>query len=130
MISNIVLIIDDDEEDRDIFEGALKEVNPAFTCKHAYDGKDALEHLQQTILLPDLIFLDLNMPRMGGFECLKNLKESDRLKSIPVIIYSTAKNKQLEDQANLLGAACYIQKPLHYNEIVSCVRTLITEYIN
>ncbi len=130
MLSNIVLIIDDDEDDRQMFAEALQEINPAFTCKQAYDGLHALEHLEKTVLLPDIIFLDINMPRMGGFECLKKIKEILRLNKIPVVIYSTAKTPELEHMAHYLGAACYIQKPLHYNEIVNCVKTIITEYIN
>lgn len=130
MHSNIVLIIDDDEDDRIMFTEALREVNPAFTCKQAYDGIDALEHLEKTILLPDMIFLDINMPRLGGFECLQKIKESSRLKNIPVAIYSTAKDKYLEMKAYKLGAVCFIQKPLHFKEIVNCVRSVITEYIN
>lgn len=130
MHSNIVLIIDDDEDDRQMFAEALNEVNPAFTCKQAFDGIDALDHLEKTILLPDLIFLDINMPRLGGFDCLKKLKESERLKNIPIAIYSTAKDHKLELKAYRLGAVCFIQKPLSFKEIVNCVRSVITEYIN
>ncbi len=130
MLSNIVLIIDDDEDDRQMFAEALKEVNPAFTCKQAYDGIHALEHLEKTVLIPDIIFLDVNMPRMGGLECLKKIKEIPRLNKIPVVIYSTANTPELELMAHRYGAACFIKKPLHYNEIVNCIRTLITEYIN
>lgn len=130
MHSNVVLIIDDDDDDRGFFSEALHEVNPDFICREEIDGRAAIEYLEKTNLLPEAIFLDMNMPRMNGFECLQEIKKSTRLKHIPVAIYSTFHSPDLEKKAYSLGASCYLKKPLHFIEIIDCIRSFITQFRN
>ncbi len=86
----ILMIVDDDKDDRFFFRSAIRKNNPTFECIEAENGVDALEQLRKAEQLPDFIFLDLNMPKMDGRECLKELKKDKTLKKIPVIIYSTS----------------------------------------
>ena len=85
------LIVDDDSDDRDFFCEALGEVMPDSGCYTAINGRRALKALEnKEIDLPDLIFLDINMPVMNGWQLLTKLKETESYGTIPVIIYSTS----------------------------------------
>ena len=86
-----ILIVDDDEDDREMFCEAVNEVSKAITCIHATDGLAALEILSHKNKQAfDLIFLDLNMPGLNGKQCLAEIKKLDKVKDVPVIIYSTS----------------------------------------
>ena len=88
----VCYLIDDDEDDRDFLEMALEEVDPGIRLLSANNAEDALRELRSKEIEPHIIFLDLNMPRIDGWECLKLLKETDHLCDVPVIIYSTSEN--------------------------------------
>src|SRR5687768_10254806 len=86
-----LFIIDDDIEDQEIFMEALKEIDSSIQCFCATNGEEALNQLErEVIILPDLIFLDMNMPKLNGKQVLRELKNTRTLKSIPVIMYSTS----------------------------------------
>lgn len=112
MVQPIFMIIDDDEDDRFFFKEALvsKMLNP-IVCIEANDGEDALTKLLMVRQLPDFIFLDMNMPRMDGRECLKQLKQDDKLKHIPVIMYSTSFSENTIKEFHKLGALNCMIKP-------------------
>ena len=105
-----VLYADDDVDDREMFCEAIKEIDPSIKVVLGKDGEETLKILSVQKDLPDLIFLDINMPRMDGIECLGKIKSDDRLKSIPVIIYSTTSNKGDMTKIALLGASDFILK--------------------
>jgi CheY-like chemotaxis protein len=88
----IILAIDNDPEDIDLFVDAVKEIYPAVTCAAVYSGHEALHFLQETKKLPDIIFLDINMPGMNGKECLLAIRSNPRYHEIPIIMYSTNTN--------------------------------------
>lgn len=107
-----LLIADDDEDDRYFFCEAVKEINPSYEYITAINGEDALHKLRDNPEhLPDYIFLDLNMPLMNGFRCLDELKKDDKLKSIPVVIFSTTSSQKEKDEMLALGAMGFIVKP-------------------
>ena len=112
-----VLLVDDDADDRQFFQEALSEVEPAARFASAVDGIDALEFLKRTDKLPHYIFLDLNMPRMDGRQCLCELKKDPRFSSIPVIIYTTSSQKEEEKETFQLGAVAFFQKPSNFTDI-------------
>jgi CheY-like chemotaxis protein len=89
----ILMIVDDDKDDRFFFCSAIRKNNPSYECIEAENGADALKQLRTTKQLPDFIFLDLNMPKMDGRECLKELKKDETLKKIPVIIWDFLLNR-------------------------------------
>lgn len=106
------LIVDDDSDDTDLFAEAVTAVEPETVCYRAGDGVDALEQLcSSNIDEPDIIFLDLNMPNMNGWECLNRLKSDVQLKDIPVIVHTTSTSTQDRKMAMQLGAICFFTKP-------------------
>ena len=110
--SKTFMIIDDDFEDRNLFCEAVKEINENAKCWAVSNGKDAIiKLLSSSLLLPDLIFLDPNMPGMSGRECLKELKKNIELKNIPIVIYSTSLSQKDIDETRALGAAYFRVKP-------------------
>ncbi len=106
----ILMIVDDDEDDRFFFRSAIRKNNPTFECIEAKNGDDALIQLRKAKDLPDFIFLDLNMPKMDGRECLIELKKDKTLKKIPVIIYSTSDYKVDIKLTKELGADYFLTK--------------------
>jgi CheY-like chemotaxis protein len=112
-------LIDDDEDDREIFSLALSLANPNYTYTTALNGEDALRILEkQPNFIPDFIFLDLNMPFMDGRTCLKELKKIERLNDVPVIIFTTSSySRDIEDTLKL-GASHYLIKPTSINRLV------------
>lgn len=113
-----VLIIDDDEDDRKMFCEAVQVVDEGVTCLAAVDGLEALRLLRtREISLPDFIFLDINMPRMDGKQCLAEIKQTSHLQHIPVIIYTTSKHPRDIEETKNLGAVHFISKPFHFDDI-------------
>src|SRR5688500_2830070 len=91
----VVFLIDDDQDDREIFQESLLSLKTAVRYEEARHGLEALEKLKtEDFQKPDLIFLDFNMPVMDGREFLKRIKQDAALKDIPVIIYSTSSNTE------------------------------------
>jgi CheY-like chemotaxis protein len=122
-----ILLIDDDEDDGFLFESALKEIDKSIIYVFYRDGGDALKALKSFTLNPDYIFLDLNMPKMSGFEVLKELKNIKRLQHIPVIVCSTTKDKGQIEEVKALGAKHFISKPNSLRVMVTEVRAVLDE---
>lgn len=104
-----IFLVEDDIDDQFIFCEAIGKIENAFVQNVANNGIEALSKLENSPILPDLIFMDINMPLMNGIECLGEIIKSQRLKNIPVVILSTDTS-----QVNLirsLGAKAYIKKP-------------------
>ena len=114
-----IMVVDDDVEDQDVLEDALKTINAQEPIYFEKDGMDALHRLEELFTqnsLPCLLVADLNMPKMGGLHLLQQLKKEERYKKIPVIIYSTSINPLEKQQCLNSGAHSYITKPLTYKE--------------
>ena len=117
MVQKMFMIIDDDSDDRMFFAEALDQMLSSTVCLEANGGIEALQQLRKAEKLPDFIFLDINMPRMDGRECLKELKKDAKLKSIPVIMYSTSFTAESIDEFRKLGASSYLNKPTDLNKL-------------
>ncbi|MEO6546374.1 MAG: response regulator [Ferruginibacter sp.] len=106
-----ILLADDDSDDRRLFQRALKTVPISTKYAEVIDGEKLLNYLQNDVIeLPDLLFLDLNMPRKNGLECLLEMQLDERLKLIPVITYSTSLREEVADVLYKNGAYYYIKK--------------------
>ena len=125
-----VLIVDDDADDRKLFIEAVKEVNRHIECITAGDGQQALEALRTSSKLPDFIFLDLRMPRYNGKRCLQEIKKDERLKHIPIIIYSTSREVEESQELKAMGAVYFISKPSNPEEIYYLVSFALEEQLN
>lgn len=121
----VCFLVDDDDDDQEIFKSALQEIDPAIKCVIANNGADALERLSNDSFLPDFIFLDLNMPGINGKQCLAEIKKSSRLRSVPVIIYSTTVSEKDMEEINLLGASTFFTKPSRYSELIQTLSRLL-----
>jgi CheY-like chemotaxis protein len=121
---NKLLLIDDDEDDQEIFKMAVGAINPAIQLSTASNAIVALEMLQQDNALPDIIFLDLNMPRMSGKDFLKHVKASSDYSHIPVVIYTTSSSELDKHETKQLGAISYLTKPDRIQDIVDQLTTM------
>ena len=111
---NLVLA-DDDVDDCMFFKEALEELPLSATLSTVNDGIELMNFLaSETDGLPDILFLDLNMPRKSGTECLSEIKFNNKLKHIPVVIFSTAFDMEVVDLLYQTGAHHYIRKPGEY----------------
>jgi DNA-binding response OmpR family regulator len=121
-----VLIIDDDTEDRELFLEALKEVDGNIKGISAQDGREAMRLLEnELVILPDFIFLDINMPIMNGKECLINLKKHRKLKAIPIVMYSTTSDTNEIKDFYKLGAYDFLIKPSNFRNLVEALESII-----
>jgi len=106
-----LLIVDDDEDDKEMLKEVITEICEEVTCITVSNGQEAIQLLKKEDIRPDYIFLDLNMPRLNGFQCLKQLKNNAALSAIPVVIYTTSNTKEDKEQTINSGAAYFITKP-------------------
>lgn len=118
----ICLLVDDDPDDQEVFLTALSDVSTSVLCLVAPDGDRALELLYNEDTIPDYIFLDLNMPRMNGFEFLAAMKKSMILKDIPVIVYSTTSQPAQIEKVKKLGATEFFTKTYRYQDLCTLLR--------
>jgi CheY-like chemotaxis protein len=123
-----LMIVDDDVDDRTLFVQSVKEIDETIECIVAKDGQEALKLLSQPLFeLPNFIFLDLRMPRIGGKRCLIELKKDERLKNIPVVIYTTSREVKESQELKELGAVHFISKPGSPDEIYYVVSFVLDE---
>jgi CheY-like chemotaxis protein len=116
-------LIDDDADDRNFFLLALNEFNNSIELVTSDSGVHALEKINgDNSFLPNYIFLDLNMPYMSGRECLTKLRKIERLKNVPIILYSTVKD--FEELASR-GATGFITKQNSINDLVKVLSGII-----
>lgn len=120
-----ILLIDDDDDDQEIFLAAIAKISDAVSCIALSDAADALHRLINKVIQPDVIFLDLNMPRMNGQQFLAAIKQDERLKRIPVIIFSTSSHAATISLTKELGAADFITKPGEFDKLVSILTVFI-----
>ncbi len=121
------LLIDDDRDDQEIFKLALQDVNGEVFCLTADDGIKGLQMLQpEKNFIPTYIFLDLNMPRMTGRDCLNAIKSDPLLADIPVVIYSTSSDPKDIQDTKELGAAAYVVK--QYS--MASLKDILRRYFN
>lgn len=111
--SKTILLVEDDEDDQFIFSDALDALNFDLKLNVAGSCSEAFQTLGSKPL-PDLIFLDINMPVMNGLEFLDEVKRIDHLAQIPVVILTTSDNPDLMKQTMDLGANGYIVKPANF----------------
>lgn len=106
-----VLLADDDTDDCTFFRSALGELSIATNLKLVHDGEQLMSYLSDaTVQLPNVLFLDLNMPRKNGVECLTEITQNDKLKNIPVVMFSTFYSKDTINTLFKIGARVYIRK--------------------
>ena len=123
---NLVLA-DDDADDCSFFKEALEDLPISATLSTVNDGVELMNFLaSEADNLPDILFLDLNMPLKSGLECLFEIKFNDKLKHIPVVIFSTSFDKEVVDLLYKNGAHYYIRKPGEYCKLKKIILDALT----
>lgn len=113
------LLIDDDQDDQLVFSLAIQKLNKSILCVTVDNGFAALKKLEHTpVFRPDLIFLDLNLPGLNGFDCLIRVKGNSNLFSIPVVIYTTSSRKEDVIKTKNLGAVAFITKLTNFDDLM------------
>jgi CheY-like chemotaxis protein len=112
-----ILLIEDDDDDRSFFVEAVRQINPALTVTSLSAADEALEKLIAKEITVDIIFLDLNLPRMKGAEFLEKIKLTGDLKKIPVIVLTTASDRDTMEIIKKFGAKAFITKPGSLDEL-------------
>ena len=132
-----ILIADDDADDRMMMKEALEENNFSHDMRFVEDGEELLDYLHQRgkyltekVLRPNLIILDLNMPKIDGREALSQIKSNVNLKRIPVIVLTTSRAEEDIVRTYDLGVNSFICKPVRYNDLVIVTREIGNYWFN
>lgn len=121
-----VWFAEDDPDDRDLIEEAMARVSDRFEVRFASDGQDLLDALEGTILDRALIvFMDIRMPKMNGFETLNSIREREGPEELPVVMFSTSTSQFDVAESYRRGANAYLVKPSSFNELVETVDTTL-----
>jgi len=122
-----ILLADDDSDDRLFFTDAFEEIKVSTVVKTVNDGVELMDYLMNTENhLPHILFLDLNMPRKNGMECLNEITSNDRFKNIAVAIYSTSASEEDIEETFVRGANIYIKKPSDFEALKKVLTEVIT----
>ncbi len=127
--SLIILMADDDPDDRLMVEEAFEENHMAYDLRFVYNGQELMDYLNGTgrfsgfgqLPRPDLIILDVNMPKKDGFEALQEIKTDRQLCSIPVIIFTSSRSDEDIIRSYNLGVNSFINKPVSFKELVELI---------
>ena len=118
-----ILLADDDTDDCLFFEQALDELKLPMNFITVHDGEQLMQSLKnKTNILPTIVFLDLNMPRKNGFECLLEIKSDGRLQHLPIIVLSTSLEYEVVNNLYNNGAQYFIRKPADFAQFKKIIR--------
>ena len=121
-----VVIIDDDADDLDIMRDALAQIDPSFFCMGFGYPDEAIQLLsKELILLPDYIFIDINIPRISGHECLVQLRSIPEFRSVPIIMYSTSMPPKVAETLTRDGATFTFQKPFGFDDYINILQQIV-----
>jgi CheY-like chemotaxis protein len=120
------LLIDDDRDDRELFCEAIEALDEDIVCFAETNGRKVLEKLDSKIIeIPDVIFIDVNMPVLSGWQFLGIVKSKPEYKNIPAIMYSTSTEVEDISKARELGALCYLKKPPDFTSLKESLEVII-----
>lgn len=123
----LITLADDDEDDRLLFTDAFDELKINTVVNTFNNGQLLMDFLNHPdSVLPHIIFLDLNMPIKNGIDCLKEIKQNERLKNIAIAIYSTSSSDDDIENTFVLGANVYIKKPANFNTLKKILNDVVT----
>ena len=122
-----IVLAEDDEDDRLFFKEALEEIKVKTNVAYVNDGAQLMNYLNQPgIRLPNVVFLDLNMPVKSGMECLVEIRRNNQLKDLAIVIYSTSSSEEDIENAFVNGANIYIKKPNDFSLLKSSLAKVIS----
>lgn len=122
-----VLLADDDADDRMFFEEAIEEIEINVNLTTVKDGQELMDFLNNsTFLLPEILFLDLNMPFKNGLQCLREIREEERYADICIVLYSTTARQTDIDECYDRGANLFIMKPNSFADLKKLLMRVFT----
>jgi len=121
------MLADDDEDDRLFFTDAFEELKMNTKVRTFNDGVELMDYLNtEDVILPNVLFLDLNMPKKNGIVCLKEMKSNQKLSDIAIAIYSTSASEEDIEETFVLGANIYIKKPNDFNKLKKVLSDVVS----
>ena len=120
-----VILVDDDLDDHEVFRSACSVVDPTIKVTGFENGEQALRGLAKSSIMPDMIFLDLNMPRLNGMEVLEAVKAIETLKSVPVVVYTTSFDSRVRERCEEMGAMDVMEKPNSFDALCEKLEALL-----
>jgi CheY-like chemotaxis protein len=129
MKQQTIMLVEDDLDDQHLFNYCMQKNHKSSKCIIANNGKQAMDILSKLDALPDIIFMDVNMPLVDGYLCLKTIKKHERLCNIPVVMFSTAHKEYAEMTSLELGAAKFVQKPSDFNKFCDVIDEAIASLV-
>ncbi len=131
-----ILLADDDADDRFFFDKALREIPIECQLNTVPDGEQLMDYLSQNLeQLPDVLFLDLSMPRKSGFECLTEIMENPALQGMAVVMFSTSYSRDMHYEQSIInmlydiGAQDYIRKPSDFAQLKEAIHNTLIKLI-
>jgi two-component system response regulator len=127
MTDRPILLVEDNADDEKLTLRALRKNNILNDVVVARDGVEALDYLfnpDRSLLLPQVVLLDLNLPRINGVEVLRRVRSDERTKILPVVILSSSRQEEDIARSYTYGANAYVRKPVEFAEFIDAVRTL------
>lgn len=119
-----IILADDDRDDHDFFKTALQEIDPTKKLHVVTDGVQLLDLLAHYV--PDLIFLDLDMPCKNGLECLREIRNNSTLYNLPVVVFSSTSRPANITTAYEMGGNLFFIKPSNFHDLVAAVRSILS----
>ena len=121
-----IILADDDKDDRLFFKDVIDQINIKTKLLIFNNGQELMDYLlRPDVVLPHLVFLDLNMPIKNGMECLEEIRKTDPLRNLVVAIYSTSSSEKDIENTFIRGANIYINKPNSFNELKKVIKKII-----
>jgi CheY-like chemotaxis protein len=126
----LIFLIDDDTDDQEIFSMIIGDIDSLAKCEFADDGVDALRKLTSSVrpFLPDLIFIDINIPRMNGIECLTEIKKLPHLANVPTYMYSTSDESFIVAKSLGVGADGFVKKEAKPKELEARLLNILRDH--
>ena len=124
----IIWVVDDDEDDQYFMRDAFYQLIPPIEVKSLYDGDELLSCLKEAKMLPQLVLLDLNMPRVNGFEVLSQVRAIPAYREIPIIVLSTSVDSIDKEKAIKLKATDALLKPSNLNQLFALIQQLVIKW--
>lgn len=123
---NTILLADDDEDDRILFRDALYEVRADMELSEVENGSELMHRLEDSqAAVPDVLFLDLNMPLKNGYECISEIRSHENLQQLPIVVLSTSSMDESIEKMMYQYSCSYIKKPGTYLELKAALRSAI-----
>jgi CheY-like chemotaxis protein len=129
-MTDAIMIVDDNRDDIEITRAALEEIGRKEKVEAALDGEQALRYLRECKDLPGLILLDLKMPGMSGFDCLREIRADERLRPIPVIVVTSSLLESDRQEAYEAGADSFLHKTIDIDHFGTSLNTELQRFLN